>query len=182
MEKFYEIEIKDIEKYKNSFDLFSEGTLAAARSNNNIENALTIGWGALGILWRKPCCTIYINKKRYSKSIFDNASGFSVSFFDEASKEPLMNYYGKLSGRDVDKMNEGPFKVIHDQETGIPYFDNASLVIICEKMASSDFDINLINENNIVEWYKRDGVHTIYYGKIIKVLKNTSFSIKIPIN
>jgi len=37
-------------------------------------------------------------------------------------------------------------------------------------MGQSQFDATKINEMRIKKWYEKDGVHTIYYGEIIKVL------------
>jgi hypothetical protein len=37
-------------------------------------------------------------------------------------------------------------------------------------MGQSKFDLANISEPRIMKWYAKDGVHTIYYGEIIKVL------------
>ena len=44
------------------------------------------------------------------------------------------------------------------------------MVIICNKMGQSDFDVNNVFEESIKKWYNESGVHTIYYGEIKKVL------------
>ena len=167
---FREIDIKEIAEYKNIFDLFEESALAVASSPKG-ENVLTIAWGALGTLFSKPCCTIYINKQRYSKVIFDDALYFSVCFFNKEHQQEIDNYYGKLSGRNVDKIHEGIYT--EDKIDNIPIFKEAELIILCKMMAKSDFDVDRIHEPRIEKWYRTSGVHTIYHGEVIKVLKKS---------
>ena len=40
---------------------------------------------------------------------------------------------------------------------------------ICEIMGKSDFDAGSVDEG-VRGWYQRDGVHTQYYGKVVRVL------------
>ena len=151
-----------------SIDLFAKyGTIALAKNEKEI-NGLTIGWGALGILWSLPICTVYVNEARYSKHIFDTARFYSVNLFDKDFNEQV-KYYGTVSGRDEDKIKNGNLEVEYIDD--VPYFKDAKYVIICEKVGQCPFDIESIYLDNIVEWYKKDGVHSSYFGKIIKVLE-----------
>ena len=171
MKSFKEINFNDIKEYRDPFNLFQETAVAVAKGKER-SNAITIGWGALGTLFSKPCCTIYINKKRYSKIIFDEADTFSVCFFNNKYQDDINNYYGKVSGKDTDKMKDGPFTVNYIDN--VPYFLEAEYIIICKMMAKSDFDVNKIYIERIKKWYMEDGVHTIYHGEVIKILKAIS--------
>ena len=77
MTEFKEISIQEIAEYKDPFSLFADWAAASAKGKEKA-NSLLIGWGGLGILWSKPCCTVYIHESRYSKKIFDEADSFSV--------------------------------------------------------------------------------------------------------
>lgn len=169
--KHKEIKLEDLGRYKNSFDLFGDSAIAIANNGKKI-NGLTIVWGSLGVLWNKPTCVVYIHKTRYSRIIFDEADSFAVCFF-EADFRPQIDYFGHVSGRDVDKIKESGLLLV--EEKGIPYFADAELIILCRKMGQSQFDATKINETRIKKWYEKDGVHTIYYGEIIKVLSKESF-------
>lgn len=169
MNNFKEIDLNEIKDYRDPFNLFSQTALAVSKGKERT-NTLTIGWGALGTLFSKPCCTIYIHKKRYSKVIFDESDYFSVCFFKKDYQEEIDNYYGKLSGRDIDKIKEGKLTV--DYIDDVPYFKEAEYVIICKMMAKSDFDVNKIYEERIKKWYMAEGVHTIYHGQVLKILKS----------
>lgn len=161
-----EIKLEDIDKYKNVFDLFSDSAIALANSGKKV-NGLTIGWGSLGVLWSKPTCVVYVHETRYSRLIFDEADFFTVCFF-KSKYDAQLDYFGKVSGRDNDKIKESG--LLLQEEDGIPYFAEAELVILCRKMGQSKFDLAKISEPRIMKWYEKDGVHTIYYGEIIKVL------------
>lgn len=161
-----EIKLEDLEKYKNVFDLFGDSAVALA-NNGKKTNGLTIAWGSLGVLWNKPTCVVYVHETRYSRIIFDEADSFAVCFFG-AEYGPQLDYFGRVSGRDVDKIKDSG--LLLKEESGIPYFAEAELVIFCRKMGQSQFDATKINEMRIKKWYEKDGVHTIYYGEIIKVL------------
>ena len=52
-----------------------------------------------------------------------------------------------------------------------PIFKEAELIVIAKKRAQNNFDISKIQEPTILDWYSKEGVHTIYYGEIIKVYR-----------
>ncbi|MBO4540797.1 MAG: flavin reductase [Bacilli bacterium] len=169
MAEFKEISIQEIAEYKDPFSLFADWAAASAKGKEKA-NSLLIGWGGLGILWSKPCCTVYIHESRYSKKIFDEADSFSVCFFSRERFAKELAYLGKVSGRGEDKMSGCGLTA--KEEKGIPYFEEAELVIFCKKMGQSKFDPEKISSpERIIEWYRKDGVHTLYFGEIIKVLR-----------
>ena len=164
---FKEISPKQISDYKNPIDLFGEGAVTMVKKGNGA-NPMTIGWGSLGVLWRKPCMSVYIHKTRYSKELFDAADRFAVCFFGPEHKEEL-SYFGTASGRDEDKAANCPLTL--KEEDGFFYFEEAELVVFCKKMGQSDFYIEKIEPEPILAWYSKSGVHSIYCGEIVKVLR-----------
>lgn len=159
-----EINLNELNDYLNPFSMEHEPAIALA-SDGTTTNGLTIGWAGFGVLWRKPAATVYVHKKRFSKQIFDNAQYFSICFTD--NKEQL-KYFGTVSGRDENKIEKCGLALNTSDKA--PYFEESKLVIICKIMGKSDFDVNSVADG-VADWYKKDGVHTQYYGEIIKVLK-----------
>ena len=49
--------------------------------------------------------TVYVHKTRYSKHIFDHAKYYSICFMDQEHKNQL-GYFGRVSGRDENKMEK----------------------------------------------------------------------------
>ena len=44
-----------------------------------------------------------------------------------------------------------------------------SVIVLCKVMGKSDFDSKSVDEN-VYEWYQEEGVHSQYYGEIVKIL------------
>ena len=160
-----EIEIKDLCQYINPMEIREKPAIIVA-SDGKETNGMTIGWAGFGTLWRKYMATVYIHKVRYSKHIFDNADYYSICFM-KPEDEKQTEYFGKVSGRDENKMEKCKMEVVSDDVA--PYFANSRVVVLCHIMGKSDFDANSVDEG-VYDWYQRDGVHTQYYGEIVKVL------------
>ena len=160
-----EIEARDLCKYIDPMRTDKDWAIALA-SDGTETNGLTIGWAEFGTLWSKPSATVYVHKTRYSKHIFDNAEYYSICFLKPEHKKTLL-YFGSVSGRDEDKMNKCGLTVMNDQAA--PYFAESKVAVICKIMGKSDFDPESVDEG-VSAWYAEEGVHTLYYGEIMKVL------------
>ena len=108
----------------NGFQWFRDAQLLCA-GNKEKSNAMTIGWGGIGTLWRKTALTVYVAEKRYTKEFLDNSEYFTVMSFDvkdskgrsseshqarldgrvvtELDAVKVLNYMGTKSGRDGDR-------------------------------------------------------------------------------
>ena len=65
-------EIKLEEMNIDPFKDFRNGALVTAYSNGK-HNTMTIGWGGLGVLWRKNVATVYIRENRYTYEFIEKA-------------------------------------------------------------------------------------------------------------
>ncbi|MCR5078468.1 MAG: flavin reductase family protein [Bacilli bacterium] len=159
---------KDIASYKDPVSLFGEGCVAVVE-NKEKANPITLGWGGVGVLWGKPMCTVFIHESRYSKHMFDEADSFSACFFAKEHNPIAIKYFGTASGRDEDKIAKSGMTL--SRQDGIPYLEEAEFVILCKKLTQTKFDLDKVPEGKYHDWYSRDGVHSIYFGEIVKVLK-----------
>ena len=161
-----EVEVRDLVKYIDPMSLEENPAIIIA-SDGKETNGMTIGWAGFGILWRKYMATVYVHKQRYSKHIFDNAKYYSICFMKNEQKD-IVKYFGSVSGRNENKMEKCGLTVLEDVA---PYFKEARAVVLCRVMGKSDFDINNVDEG-VKDWYDKEGVHSQYYGEIVKVLVN----------
>ena len=161
-----EIAIKDLSNYINPLNMESDPAIVVA-SDGQITNGMTIGWAGFGVLWRKYCATVYIHKQRFSKQIFDKANYFAICFMNKEQKD-LIKYFGTVSYRQENKIEKCGLELINDIA---PYFKDSRVVVLCRKMGQSDFDKESVDEG-VKAWYQKEGVHSQYYGEIIKVLVN----------
>lgn len=122
----------------------------------------------MGFIWNKPVSFIFIRPQRYTKEFLDREAGYSLCFFDESHRAAL-NYCGSHSGRDGDKAKACQLTTAFCD--GIPYYEEAELVLLCKKlyhqdMAAESFaDPALLKQN-----YPGNDLHTAYIGEIVKVL------------
>jgi len=155
------VEINPFTKLNNQWALISSG--------NKIEyNTMTVSWGGFGVIWGKNVVYIFIRDSRYSKELIDDGVFFSMAFLDEKYKD-VLGYCGTKSGRDSDdKFADAGLTPAFRH--GIPYPDEANLVIMCKKMAAVPMPEDTFIDASIKEkWYKDGDFHTMYVGEIIEV-------------
>lgn len=132
-------------------------------------NTMTVSWGGLGVLWGKNVTFLFIRDSRYTKEFIDNGDFFTVSFLNEEYREAL-NYCGAKSGRDEEDKFKGA-GLTKAFRHGIPYPDEANLVILCKKMAAVPMpEESFLDESIMTKWYPDKNMHTMYVGEIIEVM------------
>ena len=168
---FKKIDINDYKTnvfvdFKNTWALATAGTLED-------HNTLTIGWGSLGVLWRKNVCTIYVRGSRHTYNYLEKSDYFTVSFYDKDIKENFegLRIYGTLSGRDNNKDELTRFTPIKI-DGGISY-SQANTIIVCKKIYADEFKPNLFLDDGVKEFYEKTKedptYHHYYIGEIIGI-------------
>lgn len=157
----------------NPFEKFGKDWAAVAvrDQKNNRVNAMTVGWGTVGILWDKKICTVFIHESRYTKELLDKEDTCSINFLDMDIKgnRNALKFLGSASGRTEDKLKEIGFETNTDGDT--PYLDSSNFVILCKKLANYPIDPNGIFDNDISKKAKeKDQVHIMYVFEITKVM------------
>ena len=85
----------------------------------------------------------------------------------KAEHRKVLGYFGTVSGRDEDKMERCGLAVVTDDLA--PYFADSRVVVLCRVMGKRYFDPDSVDET-MKAWYHRDGVHTMYFGEIVRIL------------
>ncbi len=164
----YPIEVLEF----NPFTKLSNEWAAIVTEANGKINAMTASWGGLGIIWGKNACTIYIRDSRYTKELLDKSDTFSVCFLGEGKKHSTLQYLGKASGRDEDKIAAAGLDINYHKD--VAFLDTADFVIICRKMAATPIREEDFVDPSIKETYysgKDEGnMHTMYIGEILEIL------------
>ena len=141
-----EINYKDM-KF-NPFNLIGGEWMLITAGDENSCNTMTASWGHLGCLWgnNDPSAVVYIRESRYTKEFVDEEPYFSLCVMDKSFKKQ-MAYLGSTSGRDEDKIAK------------------AKKVYAAEIQPSG-----IIYQETIDQSYPQGDYHTMYVGKIEKVL------------
>lgn len=148
----------------------NEWMLVTAGNEQTGCNTMTISWGHLGSLWgnNDPTAVIYLRPSRYTKKFVDEEEYFSLCVMDKSFKKE-MTYLGTASGRDEDKIAKTGITPVYADNT--VYFAEAKLVFICKKIYAGEMqEKDFISQTPIKEWYPLRDYHTLYVGKIEKIL------------
>ena len=150
----------------NGFRWFHDAQLLAAGDNVK-SNAMTIGWGSIGTLWRKTAVTVYVAERRYTKQFMDSARYFTVMAFKDRNEE-ILEYMGAHSGHDGDKASALNLHTAFTQN-GTPYYIEADMVIECRIMYAAPFDPQYFKDEVPKQMYSNfpAGLHTMYIGEVV---------------
>lgn len=136
MKQWTSIQATDIKD--NPVTLFGGG-MALAVGNKEKMNAMAIGWGGLGVLWKRnnPVVTVYIREDRYTRELLETNAYFTLTAFPEKYQKAV-NYFGTHSGRIEDKM-KGSGLTVRFTDLGNPTFDEGRLILECRKIYAAPF-------------------------------------------
>lgn len=102
-------------------------------------NALTIMYGAVGMIWSKDAYFAFIKPERYTWKFIKDSDYFTVSYFPKELNN-IHSVFGYKSGRDLDKVKETGITP-EFLENGIT-FKEASEVYVCKKIYMRQMDRN----------------------------------------
>ena len=162
-------EIKPEEISQNPFTMIGKQWMLITAGTKEKYNTMTASWGGLGVFWNKNAATIYVRPQRYTKEFIDREDTFSLSFFEEHYRSAL-SLCGSVSGRDQDKITQAALTGCFDEEA--PYFQEASLVLICRKLCHVDLDPAQFDQKQYDSTvYPGKDYHRMYLAEILKVLQ-----------
>ncbi len=152
----------------NPFTKIGKEWMLITASNGDKTNAMTAGWGSIGVLFGKEAAFIFVRESRYTKEFIDQSSCFSLTFFDKSYRSAL-KYFGIVSGRKEDKISNAKMHVNHYEK--IPFIDEGNLVICCRKLAAVPVLPEHFTDSEIQQkWYAKEDYHTMYAGEIVQIL------------
>ncbi len=167
MSTFRELTVGEITD--NPFRLIGDDWALVTSGTEERFNTMTVSWGGVGIMWGKPVAFTFIRPQRYTFEFMENNEYFTMSFFDESQRDAL-KFCGSRSGRDCDKVKETGLTPAFTDE-GVPYFEEARLVLVCKKMYSQFLNEESITDcESVAKWYN-DDYHKMYISEIVKVLQ-----------
>ncbi len=170
MKTFKEISANEITE--NPFKLIGSDWALVTCGTPDSFNTMTVSWGGVGVMWGKPSAFTFIRPQRYTFGFMENNGYYTMCFFDESCRKALQ-FCGAKSGRDYDKVKETGLTPAFTED-GVPYFEEAKLVLVCKKAYSQFLAEDCFNdEENIGKWYPDKDYHKMYISEIVKVLVNT---------
>lgn len=143
--------------------LLTSGDFAEGRFN-----AMTVGWGSVGVMWGKPFVQVVVRPTRYTYEFMERYDTFTVCAFPR-EHSPALDLLGSKSGRDGNKVAESGLTPTASTKVAAPSYREAELTLECRKIYWDDMERSHFLDPHIEENYSRLDYHRIYYGEIVAV-------------
>ena len=149
-------------------NLFPEKWALLTAGSIDKHNSMTIGWGAIGTLWKKPAITVYVKPCRYTYKFMEENEYFVVSFFEEQYKDNLI-VMGSVSGKDTNK--DELAKLTPVKQENLTFYQEAKVILVCKKIYSEQLKLNQVPEEVKHQYYEVDEAHKMYIGEVVEIIK-----------
>jgi flavin reductase (DIM6/NTAB) family NADH-FMN oxidoreductase RutF len=142
-------------------------------------NAMTVGWGGIGYMWRRPFIQVVVRPVRYTYEFIEKYDTFTLCAFP-GQYQAAVQLLGTKSGRDGDKITEAGLHPAASTRIAAPGFAEASLILECRKIYWDDVDPEHFLDPEIDKHYPRKDYHRIYYGEILAIFSEQNSEAMIP--
>jgi len=164
-----ECELEDVmdETYGN----LSPGLLLASVGKNGEKNIMTIGWGLIGVLFRKPAFMVAVRKSRHTYKLINETGVFTVNVPGEGMDEAL-DFCGTKSGRDHDKFKELNLTAKKSETVEAPIVEECKIHFECRVMSATDVTVTGTTKEVLESVYPNKNYHRLYHGEILKIYRD----------
>ena len=168
---------KDINVFDYAGDILKalpKGILIVSEAEDCV-NAMTIGWGTLGIEWGVPIFATYVRESRFTRELIDRTGEFTVCVpYGEnysAQVKKALGICGSKSGRDTDKIAESKLTLVDAEEVRAPAIKEFPLTLECRVVFQEVQQVKKISSKFSKFYPVKDettDAHITYYGEILK--------------
>lgn len=157
----------------------SGGLLLAASGKDGKPNAMTIGWGLVGTMWRLPVFCVAVRLSRYTHKLIEETGRFTVCLPAKGMEE-VLDVCGTKSGRDMDKLKELGLTAKKGQAVDAPYIEECPVHYECEVVYKTVLEPGQLKKEIEGDVYSSGNYHTMYYGHIKSVYAEEGASGNLP--
>ncbi|MBR0062453.1 MAG: flavin reductase family protein [Selenomonadaceae bacterium] len=167
---------REINPFDYAGDIFKampRGILLTSEAEDCV-NAMTIGWGTLGIEWGVPIFAAYVRTSRFTYELMERTGEFTICVpYGELSKEgaKAIGICGSKSGRDLDKLAKAGVHLVDADIVRPPAIKELPLTLECRVVFSQlqpVKDISYRFNKFYPEVGEHSAPHVAYYGEILK--------------
>ena len=162
--------VKSFDLWNNPGMLLTSGDLKKGHFNT-----MTVGWGSIGVMWRRPFVQVVVRPTRYTYDFTEQYDTFTLCAFPQKYRKALM-LLGTKSGRDGDKIKEAGLTPVESKIVSSPCFAEANLILECKKNYWDDFKSENFLDPKTDKNYPKKDYHRIYFGEILAIWGVESFA------
>lgn len=144
---------------QNLFEKLNKRWMLLAADDGVHENAMTAGWGGLGVLWERDVFFCFVRPTRYTYELLERTDTITLSFFGDTYRSEL-KYLGTASGRDENKLETCGLSPVRDGK--LLYFKEATFVLSGTIIAKNDLAPQGFIDPAIAAFYPKKDYHRMY--------------------
>jgi flavin reductase (DIM6/NTAB) family NADH-FMN oxidoreductase RutF len=142
------------------------GLLLVTADSQGKPNAMAIGWGSLGVIWRHPIFTVLVRVSRYTHQLLENFGHFTVNVPPLSLQEVVLDC-GTRSGREVDKFAAHGLTAVPGQKILVPIIEQCIGHYECRVVYRTHIARSFLDPALHDNCYPKGDYHTVYYGQIL---------------
>jgi flavin reductase (DIM6/NTAB) family NADH-FMN oxidoreductase RutF len=144
--------------------------LLVSKGKQGPPNAMAIGWGTVGLIWRKPMFIVLVRPSRFTYKLIEESGDFTVNIAPAQMKE-VVQFCGTVSGRDYNKFEEKKLTPISSSKVNAPIIKECILHYECQITYKNDLVPPELAESIKPAFYPKGDFHRIYFGEILACQK-----------
>jgi flavin reductase (DIM6/NTAB) family NADH-FMN oxidoreductase RutF len=164
------LQLPAIKTWSHSWPLLTSGDFDSGEFNT-----MTVGWGSLGVMWKKPMAMVVVRPSRYTYELMEKYDTFTLSVLPKEYRAALQ-LCGTKSGRDLDKIKAAGLTAIPSSAIAAPGFDEAGLIIECRAMYKTPFTPDQFLDPQIMASYPEKNFHLMTFGEIVAIHGTASYA------
>jgi len=146
---------------------FDEGrVLLVSQGKEGLPNVMAIGWGTVGIIWRRPMFLVLVRPSRHTYKLIEESGEFTVNIVPPQLKE-VVQYCGTVSGRDHNKFKEKQLTALPSKKVKTPIIKECILHFECRVVYQNDLIPSELEKSILSALYSKGDFHRIYFGEIL---------------
>jgi len=153
------------------------GLLLVSVDKEGKPNAMTIGWGFIGILWAEPSFVIAVRPSRYTYKLLEESNDFTVNV-PAKGMEDVVSYCGTVSGRYTDKFKDCNLTSLKSKYVKSPIIKECIIHYECIVRYKYDLEPSKVPRDITSLWYPTNDFHRIYIGRIEAVYADEDYKSK----
>ncbi len=141
------------------------GLLLVTEGKDGKPNAMTIGWGFLGTMWRRPFFVVAVRLSRHTHKLLEESDSFTVCLPGKGM-DNVLEVCGTKSGRDMAKFKELGLNVVSGEDVKAPYIKECPVHYECEIAYKDHVEDSQLPKEIEDDAYPNKNWHVLYYGEV----------------
>lgn len=155
------------------------GLFLVSAGEDGKPNAMVIGWGLVGTMWRQPFFTVAVRLSRHTHKLIEESGEFTVCL-PAKGMEHALDVCGTRSGRDIDKFKELKLTAARGHEVDIPYIAECPVHYECEVAYKTQLKPGQLEKTLERDCYPSGNYHVLYFGRIKGVYAERDAEERLP--